>query len=46
VMYMVPPGAAQLKQLEAAVSSGKVKLGSSAWSAYELYCHPIGVTTT
>jgi FtsP/CotA-like multicopper oxidase with cupredoxin domain len=46
VMYMIPPGAAQLKQLEAAVNSGKVKFGTSPWSAYELYCHPIGITTS
>jgi hypothetical protein len=43
---MQPPDGRQLRQLIAAVNSGKVRFGSSAWSVYELYCHPLGGSVT
>jgi hypothetical protein len=46
VLYMQPPDGRQLRQLIAAVNSGKVRFGSSAWSVYELYCHPLGGSVT
>ncbi|MBV9193810.1 MAG: multicopper oxidase domain-containing protein [Solirubrobacterales bacterium] len=45
VMYMQPPDQRQLHQLIADVNSGRVTFGSSAWEVYELYCHPLGVTS-
>ncbi|HUJ64680.1 MAG TPA: multicopper oxidase domain-containing protein, partial [Acidimicrobiales bacterium] len=42
VMLMTPPGGRQLKALEVALRTGKVKFGSaSGWSVYEFYCHPL-----
>ncbi|MGO9977007.1 MAG: multicopper oxidase domain-containing protein [Solirubrobacteraceae bacterium] len=47
VMYMVPPDGRELKALLAAANSGRATSWNPAgkWSIYELYCHPLGLTT-